>query len=565
MSGTPFHILDYVHHNPGEALFVSNFTSPEFLQERGYSGQVLNVHAQAVATFDTLNSEICPDGSEPRKWADDYAKHIREEISKTKRSGIDCYAWTDFVVMPKTLMERYKDLIISASKTEHDADVKGEFSPDIHQPFVQELVRTQIDEVFAKLPELDGLVVRVGETYLHDMPHHTGGDPIVNGVESHLVMLGILRDAICVKHGKRLFYRTWLSGIDESAEQYNAVSQQVEPHPLLTLSIKHCIGDFHRAHPFSPPLGLGQHPQIVEVQCQREYEGKGAYPNYIADAVINGFEEYNYLMPEGRKRCLRDLTESPQFAGVWTWSRGGGWQGPYIKNEFWCDANAWVLAQWGRNQQANCDELLGQFFAIHDFDKTDQETLVKLSHLSTKAVLRGVASIKGGHNTLWTRDHYIGGVEDKGGYMDRAITEIVASDRVEEIISERESSVVLWQQIVELADSLTSGPEDLREFIRVSSRYGLHCYQVYLETWATLLLEKQAVIMGGPIPWDRINASIVRYDKAWQQWHLLKENHPLCSTLYHDTYCRYVRDQGMFPSTGVGDSIRRFREKIASK
>ncbi len=565
MTDYSFPILDYVHHNPGEAPFVSKFLTPSFLLDRGFNGRVLNLHAQAIATFESIDPEVCPLGSESRKWADDYAEHIREEISKTKDAGLACYAWTDFVVMPRTLMERYREEIVSTIKTEHDADVKGEFSPDIHQPFVQNLVSTQIDEIFEKLPELDGLVVRVGETYLHDMPHHTGGDPIVNGVESHLVMLDLLRECVCVKHGKRLIYRTWLSGIDEDAEQYEAVSKQVEPHPLLMLSIKHCIGDFHRAHPFSPPLGLGQHPQIVEVQCQREYEGKGAYPNYIADAVINGFEEYDYLMPAGSKRSLRELVDLPQFAGVWTWSRGGGWQGPYIQNEFWCDANAWVLAQWAKNQQANCDDLLCQFFAKHDFDQNDQETLVKLSHLSTQAVLRGVASIKGGHNTLWTRDHYIGGVEDEGGYMDRAVTEIVKADRVEEIIAERASSVVLWKQIVELADSLSSGAEDLQEFIRVSSRYGLHCYEVYLEAWTAMLLEKKAVLMDEPIPWDRIHASIVKYDKAWQQWHQLKEDHPLCSSLYQDTYCRYVRDQGMFPSTGVGDSMQRYREAIASK
>ncbi|NWK56562.1 hypothetical protein HW115_13150 [Verrucomicrobiaceae bacterium N1E253] len=470
--------------------------------------------------------------------------------------------------MPRTLMQRYKEEIVSEIKTEHDADVKGEFSPDIHQAFVQKLVRTQIDEIFEKLPELDGLVVRVGETYLHDMPHHTGGDPIVNGVESHLVMLNLLRECVCVKHGKRLLYRTWLSEIDEDAEQYRDVSARVEPHPLLMLSIKHCVGDFHRAHTFSPPLGIGQHPQIVEVQCQREYEGKGAYPNYIADGVINGFEEYDYLMPKGNtlnNRCLRDLLQSPQFAGVWTWSRGGGWKGPYIQNEFWCDANAWVIAQWGRNPESDCDDLLRQFFAEHGFNQSDQNALLELSHLSTKAVLRGVASIKGGHNTLWTRDHYIGGIEDEGGYMDRAITEIVQNDRVEEMIAERESSVILWKQIVKLADSLTSGSEELREFIRVSCRYGLCCYQVYLEAWTAMLIEKQAVLTDQPVPWDRIHTSIVKYDKAWQRWHLLHKNHPLCSSLYQDTYCEYVRDQGMIPSTGVGDSMSRYREAIASE
>ena len=43
--------------------------------------------------------------------------------------------------------------------------------------------------------------------------------------------------------------------------------------------------------PFNPTLGIGRHRQIVEVQCQREYEGKGAYPNYVVKGVVEGFEE----------------------------------------------------------------------------------------------------------------------------------------------------------------------------------------------------------------------------------------------------------------------------------
>ena len=34
-----------------------------------------------------------------------------------------------------------------------------------------------------------------------------------------------------------------------------------------------------RSAGWNPTLGVGQHAQIVEVELQREYEGKGAYPN----------------------------------------------------------------------------------------------------------------------------------------------------------------------------------------------------------------------------------------------------------------------------------------------
>ena len=50
------------------------------------------------------------------------------------------------------------------------------------------------------------------------------------------------------------------------------------------------------------------------------------------DGVINGFSE----MSPSLKKGLKDIINSPQIRGLWTWSRGGGWWGPYIHgHELW--------------------------------------------------------------------------------------------------------------------------------------------------------------------------------------------------------------------------------------
>ena len=59
--------------------------------------------------------------------------------------------------------------------------------------------------------------------------------------------------------------------------------------------------DFWRYSAPNPCLGIGRHAQIVEVECQREYEGKGAHPNYIAQGVIDGFAE----LPASKRRGLQ--------------------------------------------------------------------------------------------------------------------------------------------------------------------------------------------------------------------------------------------------------------------
>ena len=60
-----------------------------------------------------------------------------------------------------------------------------------------------------------------------------------------------------------------------------------------------------------------------------------ADPNYVMSGVIDGFPEMSHPMG------LRDIVKKPQLKGLWTWTRGGGWWGPYIHgNEQWVDLHA---------------------------------------------------------------------------------------------------------------------------------------------------------------------------------------------------------------------------------
>ena len=42
---------------------------------------------------------------------------------------------------------------------------------------VAQLLRTLIDETFARFPDCDGWIVRTGETYTYDTPYHVGNSP----------------------------------------------------------------------------------------------------------------------------------------------------------------------------------------------------------------------------------------------------------------------------------------------------------------------------------------------------------------------------------------------------
>ena len=546
-----------VHHTPGEAPYVSAFTDPAHLAKLGFSGQVLSVPVSTAVTWEGFDARVFPAGSPARQWVEAKAAALEQQFRRAKAAGVACLAMGDFIVLPRELVRlRVPDLARKKAQ-EFAYEVKGEFTPDIHDLRVQELLRVLVDGIFGRFPMLYGLVVRVGETYLHDLPYHTGGDPLSRGVASHVTMLNLLRETVCVKHNRKLLYRTWLSGIDENAGMYESVTAQVEPHPNLFFSIKHCINDFHRTHRFSPPLGRGRHPQVVEVQCAREYEGKGAYPNYSTGGVIDGFEEDLNLMPAGAVRSLRDLARGKTLAGVWMWSRGGGWGGPYITDEFWCALNAEVLAGWARDPSRSGSDLIAAFATSRGFDEADAKRLEAICRKSAAAVVRGLASVRGGVNTWWTRDLYLGGVEDPASPMAETAAKLIAAGRVEEIIAERAESVRLWREIEALAVELRSGDGATRAFVATSCRYGRRLYEIIEAGWTLMLLDRQ-----GSGDTGRMRSALARYDRAWVDYCQLAADNKDCPTLYRDVYCRYIRDKGMIDQPGMGASVARIRRQL---
>ncbi|MBV6647474.1 MAG: hypothetical protein KI790_18595, partial [Cyclobacteriaceae bacterium] len=356
----PLILLDMVHDNPGEEPFKSAFKDPKRLAKWGYDGQVINdfTFIQTAATFRSYDPRIVPIGSEASDWIQDRINQVEDYINTCEAAGIDSYIFTDLFILPKTVLSLYAGSV---------QDAGGKFTLDL--PKVRELHEAMFKELFERFPRLDGLVVRTGETYLNNMVHHTGNGPFAReisqeeGIQKHVQLINFLREEVCQKYDKKLVYRTWaFGGIHTDPDVYLAVTDQVAPHPNLYFSVKHTAGDYHRKFAFNPTLGIGSHHQIVEVQCQREYEGKSAHPNYIAQSVIEGFEEYSEAShPKG----LRDLRNTENLAGIWTWSRGGGWKGPYIPHELWNEINAFVLARWAKNPAMRSQDGLREYAIGH--------------------------------------------------------------------------------------------------------------------------------------------------------------------------------------------------------
>ncbi len=541
LGGTPSlpFVFDMVHHNPGEAKFQTRFLDPARLSAWGFNGNVPREFVHSAITYDSFDKDIFPVGSKERAWVEDYAREIDALISSMKAEGQTCYPFTDFIVLPKRLVEKYRAEL---------CDEKGRV--DVSRPRTKEVLRAMIAGIFERFPDLGGLTVRHGETYLHDVPYHTGGNPILNGEASHIELINLLREEICVKRDKRVFYRTWDFGhMHDKPGYYLGVTNHVEPHPNLIFSIKHQLGDFHRLSRFNPCLGIGKHRQIVEVQAQLEAYGKGAFPYYNGQGVIDGWEEYaGHTGPKG----LRDLVGDPRFAGVWTWSRGGGWKGPYIPNEFWIELNTYVAAKWAQNPARTEVDVFNEFAReiAGIRDPADLDRFRRLALLSASAVLRSQNSLVHKLNVWWNRDHYFADIT-------RDLKKVAADDQTTAFLAEKAEASTQWREIENLAGQLKLPDARNSEYVRVSSTYGRIKAEIIEQMCRAILFSLEKPAAQKPDP--RIATAIARYDELWTEWRQLRADHPdSCATLYSDREFVYthgaVRDR-----PGMGAAIDRLR------
>jgi hypothetical protein len=520
-------VLDMVSNNPGEPLPDSKFRDPRFLAGLGYNGQISVSEVEGVPTFNAMGIDLLPVGGKERDWAAKHADELQDQIHAAHQAGLKCYAWMQMIVLPKAVVAKYKDDI---------CDSQGRI--DIDLPTTQMLVREQLKEIFEHLPDLDGLVIRTGEIYLQDLPYHAasaapdgrlipGSTAILHGPESHIQLLNILRDEVCVKRNKMVFYRTWDFGdnFHNNPDYYLKVTDAIDPHPNLIFSIKHQAGDFHQLTPFNPTLGIGKHRQIVEVQCQREAYGKGAHPYYIGQGVIDGWEEYAWMMTADQPHGLRDICHRPQFAGVCTWSRGGGWEGPYIHNELWCELNAYVIAKFAENPERNEADIFSDFEKSIGLTGDDVQRFRELNLLSTKAVLRGqLTTLDAKIDPWWARDDFLAAPD---------LSDFIKKGLADQALGEKHQAVQMWEQIEQLARQIKFADPATSDFVTTSAAYGRIKYAIIEQAWTILIKGAQGDAIS-KYDNEALVSAITKYDQLWKQWRTLSEEYPQCSTLYKE-------------------------------
>jgi hypothetical protein len=566
-------ILDMVHHNPGEPPFQSAFLNPAHLVDYGYNGQAFK-HINCIATFAAAGVDCFPAGSPERAWLDDFTPRIEHEIAAAKTKGLKVFYHIDLFVLPKRLVEHFKDEICDPQT--------GRILLDRQRTF--NLHRILFNELCARFPQVDGFIIRVGETYLYDTPHHTGNGPIPhlgqawtpeyayqelldgNPVEpnwsdaqtdAYVKLIRFLRREICVQHEKILIFRTWDMFPDKlhaRLDHYLAVTDKIRPHEKLIFSIKHTALDFWRYVKVNECLTRGKHPQIIEVQCQREYEGKGAYPNYVMDGVVNGFEE------DIRRTGLKDLLANPKILGVYSWSRGGGWYGPHLQCELWPDLNAYVLGQFVQNPDRSEEEIFCDYVRERlKLKGRDARNFRALCELSATAILKGRycaafdRDLGGGllPTACWMRDDRLGGRIQ----LKLVFEYLYQRGLIREALREKAEAVTLWRKIEELAGQIAWPSGEIGGFVKVSAQYGHLLFNIVHEGWRVLA----AGFVGDRTGlYDRaeIQNAAAHYMACWRKYRVLAAA-PLCASLYKG---RYFNLPGTPLVAGLDESVAHYEQ-----
>ena len=267
-----------------------------------------------------------------------------------------------------------------------DASVAG---IDTSNPAVWDVYRAGLEELFDEMPFIAGVVIRFGEGgnlyNTADWPYRS--EMAVRSAASLRAMLRGLLPLFEARH-KTLVLRSWTVGVGRlgrlhvDPRVYKAVLGDIDS-PALIVSTKFTAGDFFSYLPLNPTLAGGRHRRIVELQAKPEFEGSGAFPDFLG---------------EEHARALRSLrAANPRIVGTYLLPQFGGplRAGPrtlYPLHGFWLwtDANVFVASHLAVDPESDVRQLARTWArARFGGDPRITDAVVHVLTEARKAVLTG--------------------------------------------------------------------------------------------------------------------------------------------------------------------------------
>ena len=362
--------------------------------------------ATRVALFEEVRPRFLQKGDPGYKQALEKRSHLKEYLSISDTMGLDTIAYGDEFQFPMELVlsKHYRPQItekgFSIGELESEWGMGRIFC--FAKPRLWELYRIKYRSFLRDFPSIDYYQLRLGENttfgrkkgYAGSGVYSIGGAPYCPDCR-HITYEERIARTIRETHrlvaseaGKRYIHRTWDTRYDafnNNPEVFTDIVRRLDDTRGLYFSTKYTFGDFWEYFDYNPTLSAAPHvPRIVEFQCTREYEGKGAFPNFLG-------EEFAAVHTWLREKKI-------PVKGVSIWHHGGGTGGPYPELDLWNQANIYASARlaW---EPGNPPEKIAHDFGALYFGEDASEPISHLLLLSDDAVR------KWRYFRLYSKDH----------------------------------------------------------------------------------------------------------------------------------------------------------------
>jgi hypothetical protein len=465
-----------------EIRLGSGETNVDRYQDYHYNAIVLGDVTQ-LANFESSYPGAIPKGSALRNRIDHQRKKFEKEYDQATKLGLAVCLMTDEVTLPTPIAQRIENSAATTDTTPHI---------DMDRPEFWDAFRAKYREVLRAYPGVAYVMVRTGENYSHADEGFTGHTVLEGKYDDayfrHMQrLIEETRKIVVDEFGRKLIWRTWDLGNDgfhANPQVYDRVLAGLPDRKGLILAIKFTQTDFWRYNDFNPMIGRGGVDQIIEFQCAREYEGKGAYPDYMG---VDHAEAMQKLASIGVK-------------GVWIWDFSGGWGGPFLKSDRWDRLNIEATTRLAENPNLSPRQI-ARDWAAKEFGDRAANKVADLLMLSSECVRKFIyveayardhRGWKPGLNLM--RDDIIRGEVLKQLYDG-------SKDALPQVIDEKEQAVALATQMRELFES---------EHADIAADRG---EQVYQESLSSLIYEQSLAT----VVCHYVNGMFLYYQ--WQETH----------------------------------------------
>jgi hypothetical protein len=345
-----------------ELRLGSGEKSVERYQEYGYTAAVLGDVTQ-LATYDVACPGAVASGSDLRNRIERQRKKFQKDYDRANALGLAVCLMTDEVSLPVPVLARLKP----SGGIDFDSE---EF---------WNVYRAKYREVLKAYPRVAFVMVRTGENYSHPDEGFIGRTVLERNYDDayfrHMTrLIEETRKVVVDEFGRTLIWRTWDLGNDgfhANPKTYDRVLAGLTNRSGIIFAIKFTQTDFWRYNDFNPMIGRGGVDQIIEFQCAREYEGKGAFPNYVGPIHAEAM----------RKAAAIGVK------GAWVWDFSGGWGGPFLKSDRWVRLNIEATSRLAQNPGLS-PRALAQEWAAKEFGTRASTNIAEMLMLSSDCVLK---------------------------------------------------------------------------------------------------------------------------------------------------------------------------------